>query len=119
MKKSRLLFGLILVLFLFPKDIHALTSSDYSVRKTCSGKFELARANNDGSVSYVSCHNSYSEAKTAMNNSSYDDVFIFDEVSTTKIVDAKYALLDLSVNPETLTYFYETKDLNTRKYTGN
>ena len=40
-----------------------------------------------------------------------------DEVMDDCIVDAKYALLDLSVNPETLTYFYESKDLNTRVYT--
>ncbi|MBE6157904.1 MAG: DUF5011 domain-containing protein [Firmicutes bacterium] len=116
-KKRIILFSLFLVLFIFPKDIHALTSSDYKNRKTCSGKYELARANTNDTITSINCYSSYSAAKTALNNSSYDDVFIFDEVSTTKIVDAKYALLDLSVNPETLTYFYESKDLSTRKYT--
>ena len=30
----------------------------------------------------------------------------------TKIIDANMALLDLSVNPETLTYFYTNKEKN-------
>ena len=79
MKKIKLLvFSLVLVLFLFPRDTYALTSSEYKTRKTCSGKFELARANTNGSVTSINCYSSYSAAKSAMNSSSYDDVFIFD-----------------------------------------
>ncbi|MBQ2639484.1 MAG: DUF5011 domain-containing protein [Bacilli bacterium] len=120
MKRMKYLIFLIVlfgIIFSY-KNVNALTLSQYSSRNNCSSKFELAKANSDGSATKVGCYNSYSEAKSAMNSNSADNVFIFDTTSgSTKIVDAKYALLDLSVNPETLTYFYETKDLNTRKYT--
>ena len=118
LNKKKLLFFLILFgAFFSVLNTKALTVSEYKSRTTCKGKFELARANSSGSVTSVKCYNSYSEANSAMNSSSYDDVFIFDETGTTKIVNAKYALVDLSVNPETLTYYYETKDLSGRKYT--
>ncbi|MBQ6477698.1 MAG: DUF5011 domain-containing protein [Bacilli bacterium] len=118
LNKKKLIFLLVLFGVLFSvQNTKALTVSEYKSRTTCKSKFELARANSNGSVTSVKCYNTYAEANTAMNSSSYDDVFIFDETGTTKIVNAKYALVDLSVNPETLTYYYETKDLSGRKYT--
>lgn len=101
-----------------PKNTYAISSSDYVSRNNCNNKYELATANKDYSITHVACYNTYEEANSAMQNHSSDDVIIFDTTSgATRIANAKYALLDLSVNPEQLTYFYETKDLNTRKYT--
>ena len=46
----------------------------------------------------------------------YEKHFL-DSISIFKIIDANQALLDLSVNPEQLTYFYEDSGLTSRKYT--
>lgn len=101
-----------------PKNIYAISSSDYQSRNNCNSKYELAIANKDESITHVSCHNTYEEANSAMQSNNSNDLVIFDSTNgNTKIVNAKYALLDLSVNPEQLTYFYESKELNTRKYT--
>lgn len=117
-RKKYIIAAVALGVIMFPKNIYAISSSDYSSRNECKNKYELATANKDYSITHVACYNTYSEAESAMNNNSSNDLIIFDSTNgTTKIVNAKYALLDLSVNKETLTYFYETKDLNTRKYT--
>ena len=120
MKKVKYLIFLILlfgIIFSY-KNVDALTVSQYKTRNNCNSKFELAEAHSDGSAAYVGCYSSYSAAKSAMVSNGANDLFIFDSTSgTTKIVDANYALLDLSVNPETLTYFYEKSDLSGRKYT--
>ena len=117
-KKNIFLLVTITLILIFPKDIHALTSSEYQSRNKCNGRYELAGAHTDGVADKVGCYNTYNEAKNAMVANGADDLIIFDSTtSNTKIVDANNALLDLSVNPETLTYFYESKDLNTRQYT--
>lgn len=102
---------LILVSMIIPKNVSAATP--YDNRHVCP-KFEVAIASSDGSITSVSCHNSYNEAKTEMNNNSSDNTFILDESATPKIIDAKYALIDLTVNG--LTYFYESSSLTTRVY---
>ena len=112
-KKLFMFIVFVLVSILLPKNVFA--ANNYENRHVCS-KFEVAIANTDGSITSVSCHNTYNEAKTAMNNNSSDNVFILDESSTSKIIDAKYALVDLTVNG--LTYFYESSSLTTRQYTG-
>lgn len=118
-KKTLFILTIIFIgIVIFPKNTYALSVSEYQTRNNCSNKFELAGAHTDGIADFVGCYNSYNEAKTAMVNNGASDLIIFDSTSgSTKIVDANNALLDLSVNPETLTYFYETKELNTRKYT--
>lgn len=122
MHKKKLLFvtmtfGFSTFMFI-PKNTYAITSNDYSSRNVCNSKYELAKANSNYTISHISCYNDYSSALNAMNSSNDDDLFILDSTkSNTKIVNAKYALLDLSVNPEQLTYFYETPGLTTRKYT--
>lgn len=118
-KKTLFILTIIFIgIIIFPKDTYALSASEYQTRNNCQNKFELAGAHTDGIADFVGCYNSYNEAKTAMVNNGASDLIIFDSTSgSTKIVDANNALLDLSVNPETLTYFYETKELNTRKYT--
>lgn len=116
MEKRFFLFSSFLFLMLFvPIDISALTVDSYQNRHVCSS-FELAGAHTDGTIATVGCYDSYQSAKNAMISSGASDLIILDEGGTTKIVDAQYALVDLTVN--TLTYFYETKDLNTRIYTS-
>ena len=101
-----------------PKNTYAITSSDYETRNLCNNKYELAGAHTDSTINHVSCYNTYNEAKSAMTSNGATDLIILDSTTgKTKIVDAQYALLDLSVNPETLTYFYESSSLTTRKYT--
>lgn len=94
---------------------YKVLAASYSSRHVCNN-FELAKANSDLTITTVSCHNSYQEAKSSMNNNSNDNLIIIDERATSKIVDAKYALVDLTVNE--LTYFYESPSLLTRQYTG-
>ena len=88
----------------------ALTSSEYAGRKVCP-KFELARAESNGNATKIECYNDYNSAKNAMNSSNEKNLFIFEVGSSTKIVDAKYALVDLSATGPDLTYFYTSKDL--------
>ena len=53
-----------------------------------------------------------------MKNNGADDLAIMTKVAgKTKIIDANVALLDLSVNPETLTYFYTNSNLTGSSYT--
>lgn len=107
----------ILTVFIFlgviilPKNVSAATS--YENRHVCP-KYEVALANNDGSITSVGCYNTYNEAKNTMNSNSSDNAVILDESSTPKMIDAKYALVDLTVNE--LTYFYESSSLTTRQY---
>lgn len=121
MSKKKLILKTLLLgmsFMLAPKNINAITSSDYASRNTCNNKYELAEATEQETIIHVSCHDTYQDAKNNMTSNKLDNLIILDSTNgTTKIVDAKYALLDLSVNPETLTYFYESKDLNTRVYT--
>ena len=111
MKKyiSLTIFSLFIFLGFMPKTF-ALTSSEYKTRKQCSN-FELAKAESSGAATKINCYSSYSAAKSAMNASSEKNLFIFEVGSTTKIVDAKYAIVDLSATGPDLTYFYTSKDL--------
>ena len=121
MSKKKLLLKTFLLgmsFILAPKNTYAITSSDYISRNTCNNKYELAEATQQETIIHISCHDTYQDAKNNMNSNKSDNLIILDTTSgSTRIADAKYALLDLSVNPETLTYFYESKELNTRVYT--
>lgn len=111
-----LLLVFVLTLVFIPKDTYALTSSQYKNRHVCSS-YELAGAHTDGEAATVGCYNSYSEAKNAMISNGASDLFIFDETSsTTKIVDAMYAIVDLG--GAEVVYLYESSSLSTRLYTG-
>lgn len=110
---------LLIIFFIFcfvvsPVDIHALSSSEYKSRHNCS-KYELAGAHTDGSAVKVACYNTFDEAHNAMVKNGASDLIIFDETSTTKIVDAQYALVDVM---KSLVYLYENANLTTRQYTG-
>ena len=104
-------------LFFTVKNVYAFDSSNYRDRGLC-GNFEVAGFHSDGYIDTVECFDSLNEAQEFMRNNGADDLAILTWTSHgTKIIDANLALLDLTVNPEQLTYYYETDECNTRKYT--
>lgn len=104
-------------LFFTVKNVYAFDSSNYRDRDLC-GNFEVAGFHSDGYIDTVECFDSFNEAQEFMRNNGADDLAILTWTSHgTKIIDANLALLDLTVNPEQLTYYYETDECNTRKYT--
>ena len=115
--RKLLLIIIVLSLFFIDKNVYAFDVNNYKYRSLCA-KYEVAGFHNDGYIDTVSCHGSYNEAKTAMKNNGAADLAIMTKVNgETKIIDANQALLDLSVNPTTLTYFYENSELTGRQYT--
>ena len=119
MKKRLLLMTtFILTIFCFNiKEVDAYSVDNYKDRNLCAA-YELAGFHSDGVIDKVGCYASYSEAKNAMVTNGADDLAIMTMVDgKVKIVDANVALLDLTVNPETLTYFYENAGDNNRTYT--
>ncbi len=105
------------ILLVSPKDVFAYSSDNYRNRALC-GTFEVASFKSDGSIVKASCHSTYEQAKSWMKSNGGADLAIMTRVGgTTKIIDANEALLDLSVNPETLTYFYTNANLTGSSYT--
>ena len=117
MKKLWLLTSILIGCFLFyPKNTLAFSSSNYQYKSLC-GNYEVAGMHSDGVIDPVACLNTFEEAQAWMKNNGADDLVVFGKVSgKTKILDANVALVDLSVNPETLTYFYTDKE-KTSSYT--
>lgn len=118
MKKKHLILVAIMATITFAsKDVHAFSSNDYRYRSLC-GTYEVAGFHADGVIDKVACYNNYEDAKRFMKENGADDLAILNKVGgTTKIIDANVALLDLSVNPETLTYFYTNSELTGSAYT--
>ena len=115
-KKILILIG-IFTCILTQKNVYAFDSNNYKNRSLC-GKYEVAGFRTDGSIVKVDCYNDFDKAKNYMKKNGANDLAIMTKVNgTVKIVDANRALLDLSVNPETLTYFYENSELTSRQYT--
>ena len=115
--KYLILFILISIFFVMPKNTFAYSVSDYENRNLC-GNFELASFKSNGQIEFKSCHNTFDEARNAMKTAGNDDLAIMTKVGgKIKIVDANVALLDLSVNPETLTYFFSNSNLSGSSYT--
>ena len=109
-KKKVLLIVLLLVMFFTYKNVYAFDVNNYRYRDLC-GNYEVAGFHTDGYIDTVSCHNTFEEAQASMKNNGASDLAIMAKVDgQTKILDANVALLDLSVNPETLTYFYTDKE---------
>ncbi len=117
-KRLLLMTTFILTIFCFNiKEVDAYSADNYKDRNLCAA-YELAGFHSDGVIDQVGCYASYEEAKNAMVTNAADDLAIMTVVDgKVKIVDANVALLDLSVNPETLTYFYENAGDNNRTYT--
>lgn len=117
MKKKILLLALFaFCIIIFPKETYAFSSENYKNKSLC-GNYEVAGMHSDGVIDPVACLNTFEEAQTWMKNNGADDLVVFGKVAgKTKILDANLALVDLSVNPETLTYFYTDKE-KTSSYT--
>ena len=117
MKNKKLLIIALLLFIIFSyKNVYAFDSSNYKNRTLC-GKFEIAGFHEDGYIDQVACFEGFYEAKEFMKNNGAKDLVLLNNVNgETKIIDANVALLDLSVNPETLTYFYTDKE-STYAYT--
>ncbi len=117
MKKKLQLLVFFLVIFFTCKNIYAFDVNNYRNRNLC-GKYEVAGFHSDGYIDKVECFSDYNAAKNYMRNNGAADLAVMTKVNgETKIVDANQALLDLSVNPTTLTYFYENSELTSRQYT--
>lgn len=115
-KKILLLILLGFCIIIFPKETYAFSSENYKNKSLC-GNYEVAGMHEDGVIDPVECLNTFEEAQAWMKNNGADDLVVFGKVAgKTKILDANLALVDLSVNPETLTYFYTDKE-KTSSYT--
>ena len=107
----------VLGILLYPKDTYAFSQANYEYKSLC-GNFEVAGMHTDGVIATVGCFNTFDEAKNFMKSNGADDLVVFGKVAgKTKILDANVALLDLSVNPTTLTYFYTNSNLTGSSYT--
>ena len=107
----------VLGILLYPKDTYAFSQANYEYKSLC-GNFEVAGMHTDGVIDPVGCFNTFDEAKNFMKSNGADDLVVFGKVAgKTKILDANVALLDLSVNPTTLTYFYTNSNLTGSSYT--
>lgn len=115
-KYINILIIILLVFFCSVKNSYAYSVDNYSSRSLC-GTYELDSFKSDGTITKVGCYSSYDSAKSAMKSNGGDNLGILTKVSgKVKMIDANYALLDLSVNPTTLTYFYTDSNL-TKQYT--
>ena len=72
-----------------------------SSRNACSvGQFEVAMINSNGSLSSSTCHNTYLEAETDMNNrnstaTSVATIIHYISSNNKEIINTKYGMLDL------------------------
>ena len=99
------------------KNVYAFDVNNYKYRSLCA-KYEVAGFHSDGYIDTVACYSNYEDARDFMVNNGAADLGIMINTSNgVKIIDANEALLDLSVNPTQLTYFYENSELTSRQYT--
>ncbi len=121
-KKKLLMIALLSFAVLNCKNVYAFDSNNYKNRDLCD-KYELAGFHTDGVIDTVGCYNNYGAARNAMiSNGAKDLAIMVKDNNQTKIIDANVGILDLSVNPETLTYFYtnsESKSSYTYMDTGS
>ncbi len=104
---------LILISFLCIKNVYAYDSSTYQNRELC-GVYEVAKVYSNGTIEKKECFSTYSTAKEYMRSTPLEDlVIMIKNGGVTKIIDANLALVDLTVNPELLTYYYTSKETRT------
>ena len=116
-KKCILTIALLMTSLVASKKVYAFDSNNYKYRDLC-GKYEVASFQPDGTIVAKSCHSSYEEARDSMKNTKDADLALLTKsAGQTKIIDANVALLDLTVNKETLTYFYTNSELKNSAYT--
>lgn len=95
MKKIIKIFSILFIAFSF-HQVDALSAAEVKNRGSICPIIELANANEDGSLQVMACHNSYEEAKQAMNQATDMDNLVI--VQNGMIIDAKYALVDYDQN---------------------
>ena len=116
-KKKLILLSIIFTTLFICKNTYAFDVNNYKNKSLC-GTFEVAGFHTDGVIDPVECFSDYTSAKNFMKSNGAFDLALLTKVNgQTKIIDANMALVDLSVNPETLTYFYENSELTGRQYT--
>ncbi len=117
MKKKLFLLTVLFTCLFTYKNVYAFDVNNYKNKGLC-GTYEVAGFHADGVIDPVKCFSDFGEAQSFMKNNGASDLALMTKVNgQTKIIDANMALLDLSVNPTTLTYFYENKELTSRQYT--
>ncbi len=104
--------------FFLPLSVNALSYEEIESRNECGDEmFEVALAEANGTATKLACYSDYNAAYQAMNSGS-DNAILFQRTGgVTYLVNAKYALLDLSVtNQESgLTYYYPDDGTTTSK----
>ena len=112
MKKYLLCFYILF--FFIISNVSGLTSSEISKRNVCSN-IELAIANSDKSLTSVKCFDDYQTAKAEMDKTDNDNLVILERKNnTTRVIDAKMALVYLGVNPvDENTYYYSDSSFKT------
>ena len=80
MRKIIFVISFIMSLFLMTLNTRALSYTDNALktRKQCT-KYELAKANSDGSITTITCHDTYDSAKASMDTNSERDLIIINE----------------------------------------
>ena len=107
----------IFAVFFHTMNIYAFDSSSYRNKALCAN-FEIDAFYTDGTIEQKGCYNTYSEAKTAMMELGGKELAILTPTTEgSSIIDANVGLVDLSVNPETITYFYTNQELTGSAYT--
>ena len=117
LKKKYLFFLILMTLFFTVKNVNAYDSNNYKYKALC-GNYEVAAFHTDGGVIGLQCFNSYSEAKNYMTKDGHNDLGILTKVGgVNKLIDANVGILDLTVNPDQLTYYYRNSELTGSSYT--
>ena len=101
-KKIPFIIILIMVVFNVPKNVWAYSASDYEYRNLCAS-YEVASFASDGSITKVSCHSNYNEAKNFMKNDGRDELGIL------TWVNGRVKLIDTNDN-EVTTYLNLTSN---------
>ena len=117
MKKKLFYLTIALTCLFTCKNVYAFDVNNYKSKGLC-GTYEVAGFHADGTIDPVGCYSDFGQAQSFMKKNGAVDLAIMTKVNgSNKIIDANMALLDLSVNPTTLTYFYENSELTSRQYT--
>ena len=120
MNKSKLIITTTILLLAFTYwDVYAFSSNDYNNRNLC-GSYEVAGFHTDGKIDTVKCFDNYNSAREYMVNNGAEDLAILTKVNgKSKIIDANNALVDLSVSPSDLTYYYRSPGGASYTYMNN
>ena len=117
MYKKLLLIIIVVFTMCIYTNTYATDYTSYKNRSLC-GTFEVANATSDGKLTKVACYSNYNDARNKMESVNGEGTVVLTKIgSITRIIDANYALIDLSYNSETLSYVYEKNSLTSRKYT--